>query len=204
MKRKKIPTLNEIFNEFEPITGVAFEPFKCEDPRPASAILPPDFLPSTDPFDYFALVFTPALLRIITINANRYTNLQQMAVKQETARQWHPLVVEELSVFIGALIYMGVQEEPRKDMYWNTDRNKGTIHTISAHIALNRYEEIKRYCHISDVEDDERREYHLPTNSIWWYKVEPLASELQASCQKYYSPSSEVSIDELMVRCFGR
>jgi len=203
-KRKKIPTLSEILDDFGPITGVDFEPFKCEAPRSATAILPPDFSPSSKPFDYFALFFTHTLLQNITTNTNRYADLQRMRVKKERARQWRPLVVEELYVFIGALIYMGVHEEPRIDMYWNTDKERGPLHTVSTHIALNRYEEIKRYCHISDTEDDERRGYHLPTNSIWWYKVEPLASELQAYCQKYYSPSSEVSVDELMVRFFGR
>ena len=29
-KRRKIPTLNEIINEFGPIAGVSFEPFGCE------------------------------------------------------------------------------------------------------------------------------------------------------------------------------
>ncbi|PVH67789.1 hypothetical protein DL98DRAFT_442766, partial [Cadophora sp. DSE1049] len=36
------------------------------------------------------------------------------------------------------------------------------------------------------------------------YKLEPLASTIQAFCQQYYSPFSEVSINELIVRCFGR
>ena len=76
---------------------------------------------------------------------------------QERAREWTDLLVEELYVFLGAIIYMGVHEE-----------------------------------------------YHLPSNKIWWYKVEPLASALQASFRQYYSPSSEVSIDQLIVRCFNR
>jgi hypothetical protein len=111
---------------------------------------------------------------------------------------------EELYVFIGSIIYMGVHAEPEIAMYWNTDFNKGPLHSITTHISLYRFEQIKRYCHISCPESDERAGYHLPTNKRWWYKVEPLASALQASFQQYYSPSSEVSIDELMVRCFGR
>jgi len=107
-------------------------------------------------------------------------------------------------VFLGTIIYMGVHEEPQIEMYWNTDFNKGPLHTISNHISLCRFEQIKRYCHVSCLESDERNGYHLPSNKIWWYKLEPLASALQASFQRFYSPSSEVSIDELMVRCFGR
>jgi len=107
-------------------------------------------------------------------------------------------------VFLGAIIYMGVHEEPQIEMYWNTDFNRGPLHTISNHISLCRFQQIKRYCHISCLKSDENNGYHLPSNKIWWYKLEPLASALQASFQRYYSPSSEVSIDELMVRCFGR
>ena len=204
LKKAKLQALEDILNEFGPITSVSFEPFECETPRPAKAILPPDFPPSAHPYDYFALFFTPTLLQIITSNTNRYANLQRMRVKQERARQWRDLVVEEIYVFLGVLIYMGIHEEPRIDMYWNTDKTRGPIHTVSTHIALIRYEEIKRYCHISSAENDERLGRHLPTNTIWWYKLEPLASEIQASCQRYYSPSSEVSIDELMVRYFRR
>ena len=107
-------------------------------------------------------------------------------------------------MFIRAIIYMGVHEEPRINMYWNTDFNKGPLHSITNHISLCRFEQIKRYCHISNSEKDQEQGYHLPSNTMWWYKLEPLASSIQASFQRYYSPSSTVSIDELMVRCFGR
>jgi hypothetical protein len=89
-------------------------------------------------------------------------------------------------------------------MYWNTDINKGPLHTLPSHMSLRRYQQIKRYCHISCHQSDQSAGYHLPSNKRWWYKLEPLASAFQSSFQQYYSPSSEVSIDELMVRCFGR
>jgi hypothetical protein len=93
---------------------------------------------------------------------------------------------------------------PVVEMYWNADFERGPVHTISTHISLCRFEQIKRLCHISCPESDERAGYHLPTNEVWWYKLEPLASLVRASSQRYYSPSSEVSIDELMVRFYGR
>ncbi|PVH67788.1 hypothetical protein DL98DRAFT_523135, partial [Cadophora sp. DSE1049] len=182
VKKAKLEAIEATLDEFGPIKDVSFEPFECETSQPAKATLPPDFPTTAKPYDYFTLFFTPALL----------------------ARQWRELLMEELFVFIGVLVYMGIHEEPRIDMYWNTDKKRGLIHTISAYIALNRYKEIKRYYHISDPENDERLGRYLPTNTVWWYKVEPLALEIQASCQRYYSLSSEVSIDELMVRCFGR
>jgi hypothetical protein len=64
--------------------------------------------------------------------------------------------------------------------------------------------ESSQYLHISCAETDKSRGLDQPNNRIWWYKVEPFASQLQATFRRYYSPSSSVSIDELMVRCFGR
>lgn len=203
-KSKKLQSLEDILLSLGPITSISYDPFKPEPKQKARALLPPEFPPKPHPFDYFTLFFTRDLFQTITINTNRYANLYKLHVSQERAREWSDLLVEQLYVFLGVVIYMGVHNEPRIDMYWNTDFNKGPLHTVPNHISLCRFEQIKRFCHISCPESDERKGYHLPNNKIWWYKLEPLASSIQASSQRYYSPSSEVSIDELMVRCFGR
>ena len=59
---------------------------------------------------------------------------------EEGMREWTDLLVDELYVFIGAIIYMGIREEPDTSMYWNTDFNKGPLHTIPSHISLHRYQ----------------------------------------------------------------
>ena len=198
--------LENILLKLGPITEVSFKPFQPEPKQPARAILPPTFPlpPKRHPFDYFSLFFTPKLFQTITTNTNRYASAQRLHIKEERAREWTDLLVEELHVFLGAIIYMGVHEEPQIEMYWNSDFNKGPLHSITSHISLCRFEQIKRYCHISCPLTDEQEGYHLRGNKTWWYKLEPLASAIQKSSQKYYSPSSDVSIDELMVRCFGR
>jgi hypothetical protein len=196
-------TLDQILAEFEPLEEVVFEPIQVESQRAAQPLLPPTFTTTSHPFDYFTLFFTHDLLQLITKHTNQYAATQRIQSREERQREWHDLVVEELYVFIGAIIYMGIHKEPDISMYWNSDPNKGPIHTIKSHISLTRFEQIKRYCHISDSISDKAASFDLPTNKQWWYKLEPLSSRLQASFQKYYSPS-EVSIDEIMVRCFGR
>jgi hypothetical protein len=200
--RRKVLSLEDILHEFGSIKDVLYTPFQTESPRPAKALLPSTFPTQPHPYDYFALFFTPDLFQTITKNTNRYANIQRIYTV-DGARDWSDLLVEELYVFIVAIIYMGIHKEPQIPMYWNSDFNKGPLHSISNHISLGRFQQIKRYCHISCPERDQQAGYHLPSNKIWWYKVEPLASTLQTSFQRYYSPS-EVSIDELMVRCFGR
>jgi hypothetical protein len=202
--KRKAQSLDDILHEFGPIKDVSYTPFEIEEPRPAKPLLPSTFPTQPHPYDYFTLFFTPDLFRTITKNTNRYANMQRIHVADRGLREWSDLLVEELYVFIRAVIYIGVYKEPQIPMYWNTDFNQGPLHSISSHLSLRRFEQIKRYCHISCPEHDQKEGYQLPSNKIWWYKVEPLASALQASFQRYYSPSSEVSIDELMVRCFGR
>jgi hypothetical protein len=201
---KKARTLDEILAEFGPVDQVVFEPIELESHKDAQALLPATFSSQSHPYDYFALFFTLELVQLITTHTNQYAAMQRLHKNQERQREWNNLIADELYVFIGALIYMGVHHEPNISMYWNTDKNKGPIHAISQHLSLRRYEQIKRFCHISDSERDSREGFNLPTNKKWWYKLEPLASRLQASFQVYYAPSSEVSIDEIMVRCFGR
>ena len=81
-------------------------------------------------------------------------------------------------MFLGIIIYMGVYKEPKIEIYWNTDFNKGPLYTISNYILFYQFEQIKRNCYISCPKSDENNGYHLPSNKIWWYKLKPLASSL--------------------------
>jgi hypothetical protein len=69
-------------------------------------------------------------------------------------------------VFLGAIIYMGIYREPAIEIYWNIDFSRGPMHTISAHISLCRFEQIKRLCYISCPKSDKRARYYLPKNEV--------------------------------------
>ncbi len=81
-------------------------------------------------------------------------------------------------------------------------------------MSLCRYQTIKRYLHISPSLNTntyepptEEEEYKIPNKKlqkIWWYKVEPLTNIIRETCVKYYTPSSNVAVDKLMIRCYGR
>ena len=159
-------SLDTILQKLGPITDVSFNPFQPEPKQEAKALLPTSFPPKPHPFDYFSLFFTYEQFCIITANTNKYANIQRLYKGEGNIREWSPLLVEELYVFIGTIIYMGIHEEPQVEMYWNTDFNKGPLHSISNHISLRRFEQIKRYCHISCPESDSNSGYHLPTNKI--------------------------------------
>ena len=111
-KEQKAQSLKDILLKLGPITNVSYEPFQCEPRQTARALLPTSFPQTPHPFDYFSLFFTYDLLQTITTNTNRYANIQRLQVQQERAREWTDLLIEELHVFLGAIIYMGVYKEP--------------------------------------------------------------------------------------------
>jgi hypothetical protein len=62
--------------------------------------------------------------------------MQRIHVREEGTREWTDLLVEELYVFTRAIIYIGIHEEPDTSMYWNSDFNKGPLHSILCYISL--------------------------------------------------------------------
>jgi hypothetical protein len=162
----KARSLEDILHEFGPIEGVVYTPFQTEQRRPAQALLPSTFPIYPHLYDYFALFFTPNLFYTITTNTNRYASTKRINIEDEGLREWWDMLIEELYIFIRAIIYMGIHKEPQTRLYWNTDFNQGPVHTIASYISLRRFEQIKRYCHISCLENDQKKGYHLPSNKI--------------------------------------
>jgi hypothetical protein len=137
--QRKARSLQEILDEFGPLTDITYELVKVEDRREAYAHLPPTFTEHSHLYNYFTLFFTPNLFDLITKNTNEYASIYRINVEEEGLREWTDLLATELYVFIGAIIYMGVYEEPRFSMYWNTDFNTGPLHPIADHISLRRF-----------------------------------------------------------------
>jgi hypothetical protein len=117
-----------------------YKPVKVEDHREAQPLLPSTFTEDTHLFDYFILFFTRTLFNLITKNINEYAAIHRINAEEERQREWTDLLVEELYVFIGGIIYMGVYKEPEVSMYWNTDFNTGPLHPISTYISLRRFQ----------------------------------------------------------------
>ena len=61
-----------------------------------------------------------------------------------SAREWSDTTVEEMKVFIGILILMGIQKLPRLEMYWSTQYS--VIHTpgIADIMPRVRFEQLFR------------------------------------------------------------
>ena len=112
---------------------------------------------------------------IIAKNTNLYAiSSDAPTTRTETNSQyWFPTNEDEIRVLFGILYYMGVHREPQYTVYQETERVDGPNHTISKHMSLNRYENLRRHLHIS------------PPNPVD-APIEPLknqdASKLPQSC----------------------
>jgi Transposase IS4 len=89
---------------------------------------------------------------------------------------------------------MGVVRLPAYEDYWSS---KCGEFVCARHISLNRFEDLKRYLHISDPmsnvtlnnnQKDNSEDETQDTSIGWWYKLEPVASEFRILCSKYWIP----------------
>src|SRR6184192_3270521 len=127
-----------------------------------------------------------------TIIAN--TNAYALSKDAGQGRSWTDLVRKELLIFLAILIYHGLYLKNGIEELWNRDLY-GPVHKISEEMALKRFQQIKRYLHISKPEVN---------NSSYYAKMEPLLSHIRETSKKLYIPSVNVSVDEMMVRFSGR
>jgi len=155
----------------------------------------------------------------IAMNTNKYAVAQGALSKapqdkpHNHTRIWRPTTADEIRVFFGICIYMGVHQEKRYTIYWEKIQAEGPRHSIQQRMSLRRYEALRKYIHLSEPDQlppeprNPAEEELLPTETmekLWWWKVEPLLSHFRNACKAYYMPRNDVAIDEIMVRFFGR
>ena len=173
----------------------------------------------------FTLFWDDGVFEQLAINTNLYANLKrkewdtlQPGDQKKILRSWKDTTPGELRIFVGFTIKMGLHKEPGRALYWSRQGRNGwtkiwkrSVHTSGRRqsaknvhcrlpqncMSLNRYEQLKRYFHVSDPR------VTLDVKD-WYQKVEPLASTLQQRFQQYYLPSTKVAIDEMVVRFCGR
>ncbi|CAG8525093.1 10017_t:CDS:2 [Acaulospora morrowiae] len=88
----------------------------------------------------------------------------------------------------------GLFNSPSLNQYWN-ENTKLPIHNISKQMLLFHFEQIKRYLHVSSP---------IAIINNYFEKLEPLLSKIRDVSKQLYTPSSNVSVDEMIVRFSGR
>ncbi|CAG8659550.1 10854_t:CDS:1, partial [Dentiscutata heterogama] len=92
----------------------------------------------------FQLFFTDEQLCLMVENTNIYEQVKGRVGGQV----WNPLTLNELKVWLGLIIYIGVHHINVIDDLWNRDDRKAN-YEIKKFISLYRFQQIKRFFHIS-------------------------------------------------------
>jgi hypothetical protein len=198
-KRKR--KLQEVIAEIPSIKSLQYTPLRSIPREPLLKL--PESLDIESPYALFTLFFTEKVLETIASSTNEYAARKRAQFDDPIIqpRTWKKTNPAEIKDFLGILIYMGVHQSPQINHYFQNGQKTGPSHLPQRYITQTRFEQLKRFLHVSKPEQDERRP---PGSKDWWHKLEPLASIFHESARSYYIPGSQLSVDEIMVRCFGR
>ena len=135
-------------------------------------------------FDLFALFCTESMVE----SWAHFVNIR----RDEPA--WQPTFKEEIYLFFGVLLYMSFCILPSMDSYWEISKTTAS-HPITRFITRDRFLAIyRRFCTWDPT---------LPISSVF-EKVKPWSSHIQDTSAAFWRPSSNISVDEAMVRFTGR
>lgn len=102
---------------------------------------------------------------------------------------------DELLKFIGILLISGYHTLPRERMYWDRAPDCN-VEIVAECMSRNRFQEIKKNLHFNDNNSIDSEDKY--------YKVRPLYELANSSLMKYGVFCEKLTIDERMVKYYGR
>lgn len=144
------------------------------------------------PLEIFNCLFPDDLLNVIVHQTNIY--IQQ---KNKNAQL---ITKDELQLFLGINIMMGVKRLPSYRDYWSSNPQLNVPY-ISSVMTVVRFGFILGNLHISDNSTEPKKG---DPNYDKLYKLKPLLSTLQKTFKTNWKPSKYQSVDESMIKFKGR
>jgi len=111
-------------------------------------------------------------------------------------RKWYPTCSFELLVYFAILIYMGLSKAASPKLFWRGIN--GILPEPIMRMSCKRFQHLKWYFHISEPTEA------LIQGKEWWKRLEPLNSSIRDRAKKCFLPSTNVTIDKMMIRFLGR
>lgn len=178
-----------------------FEPLKHKVPLHQGHNTLPKALRSlkAKPGDIFNLFFNDDIINVMVTNTNLYAQ-KQMEIQGTTGlgrnARWEAVTASEMCIWLGITIHMGLIGLPPAH-YWRRDGrllSRDGLPTIS-YMNQMRFEQLRRYFHVSPPDQD---------GPLWHSKIDPLLDQIRNASQQYRVPSSNITMDEAMIRFTGR
>ena len=150
------------------------------------------------PASIFRFILSDSLLSTICKKTNSYAQEKRDTTEMK-GRSWSSIMVSDLKIWLGIVIYMGIFSAPALEDYWKHDGLHPT-HPITGYMSLNKFQQIKRYLHIAALDIPKTT---AEGKRLWHGKVDPILNQLRSASQALRLPSSNISIDEAMIQCTG-
>lgn len=149
------------------------------------------------PIDFFCLFVTDDIFDLMVVETNRYANqnLHNPHLEPKARlRQWKDTDPQEMRIFFGIVLWMGLVKYPNLQNYWS--RKEIYSNKVCNKMSRNRFQLLLSMWHFHDNEDVE--------NTSRIIKVSPLLDKLKIRYQAVVVPDKNICIDETIVPFRGR
>ncbi|MFM7529124.1 MAG: exonuclease domain-containing protein [Nodosilinea sp.] len=137
-------------------------------------------------------MFTPHILNRIVKYTNEYGSIY--------AKDWVDITQKDLEAFIAVLFISGIQKRKDKPTHWFSNDRMLENPIMKQVISGRKFFLILRYLHCCpSVYHDTASSTYDPT-----YKIAELRDYLESRYQTLFEPGQELSLDETLIRAFGR
>ena len=162
-----------------------------------------------DACSIFSLFFDDDILTTIAQNTNLYAPIQKARLQakkpdpKHARTPWKDVLVTELRAYLGIFIYRSIHEESDRSDYWTVNPKMASHQIITEAISRNRFDQLEQIIHVAKPENASENP-KKKKKAFCFHKLEPLNTHLLSIAKKLWKPSSELAVDEFMVRFTGR
>ena len=132
------------------------------------------------------------VISFLVVETNRYAEnvLDEIIIKRNFRfKEWKPTDFDEMKLFLGLLIHMGMLNLRRLRDNWSTDRLLNT-HTWRKAMSRNRFFLLLQFWH-----------FEIPCANERLSKIAFFMNHLNETMKRIYCPSENLSLDISMVLC---
>lgn len=137
-------------------------------------------------------VFTNSILDKIVRHTNEYGRLH--------AKRWGDITRKDLESFIAILFISGIQKRKDKPTNWFSDNRILENQIMKKVMSGRKFFTILRYLHCCPVQNQNPAAPDYDPS----YKVAEIRDKLEERYRKLFVPGQQLSLDETLVRAFGR
>jgi len=183
-----------ISSNWYPVTGYYQKYFTYEN----DCTLPIELFANNEPYDYLKLFLTDDILNCMVLETNRNAEQYLKSIRLSRSSRfhpWQPIVLEDMTKFIGLLLWMGVLNYPNIANYWSkAEKYENSV--APKIMSRNKFELILRFWYFADNETSDK--------SDRLYKIRNILDKINLNFEHLLTPGEIIAVDESMIPFRGR